>query len=88
MLSIWTLTVEFALYLAVPLIVWSARLSKVATLAAIALIAVAATGWTGSEGKILRFVFPAAVFWGVLVGLLVMLQAYVIPWTVPLLPGM
>jgi hypothetical protein len=28
------------------------------------------------------------VFWGVLVGLLVMLQAYVIPWTVPTLPGM
>jgi lactate permease len=51
-------------------------------------IAVAATGWQGSEGRILRFVFPYAVFWGVLVGLLVMLQAYVIPWTVPLLPGM
>jgi lactate permease len=51
-------------------------------------IASAATGWTGSEGKILRFVFPAAVFWGILVGLLVMLQAYVIPWTVPVLPGM
>jgi lactate permease len=51
-------------------------------------IASAATGWTGSEGKILRFVFPSAIFWGVLVGLLVMLQAYVIPWTVPTLPGM
>ena len=49
-------------------------------------IASAATGWTGSEGKILRFVFPAAVFWGVLVGLLVMLQAYFIPGTVPILP--
>ena len=51
-------------------------------------IAVAATGWQGSEGRILRFVFPYAVFWGVLVGLLVMLQAYVIPWTVPVLPSM
>jgi lactate permease len=51
-------------------------------------IAATATGWQGSEGRILRFVFPYAVFWGVLVGLLVMLQAYVIPWTVPTLPGM
>ena len=51
-------------------------------------VASAATGWTGSEGKILRFVFPTAVFWGVLVGILVMLQAYVIPWSVPTLPGM
>jgi lactate permease len=50
-------------------------------------IAVAATGWHGSEGKILRFVFPYAVFWGVLVGLMVMLQAYLLPWTVPVLPG-
>ena len=49
-------------------------------------IAVAATGWTGSEGKILRFVFPYAVFWGVLVGIMVMLQAYVFPWTVPPMP--
>jgi lactate permease len=49
-------------------------------------IAVAATGWQGSEGKILRFVFPYAVFWGVLVGLMVMLQAYVFPWSVPTLP--
>jgi lactate permease len=49
-------------------------------------IAVAATGWQGSEGKILRFVFPYAVFWGVLVGLMVMLQAYVLPWTVPTMP--
>ena len=51
-------------------------------------IAATATGWQGSEGKILRFVFPYAIFWGVLVGLMVMLQAYVLPWTVPTLPGM
>ncbi len=50
-------------------------------------IAVAATGWKGSEGKILRFVFPYAVFWGVLVGIMVMLQAYVFPGSVPVLPG-
>ena len=49
-------------------------------------IAVAATGWTGSEGKILRFVFPYAVFWGVMVGVMVMLQAYVFPWSVPPMP--
>jgi lactate permease len=47
-------------------------------------VAVAATGWEGSEGKILRFVFPYAVFWGVMVGIMVMLQAYV--WSVPTLP--
>jgi lactate permease len=51
-------------------------------------IAATATGWQGSEGKILRFVFPYAVFWGALVGLLVMAQAYIIPWTVPPMPGM
>jgi lactate permease len=62
-------------------------MGKIIAVASI-VIAVAATGWQGSEGKILRFVFPYAVFWGVLVGLLVMLQAYVIPWTVPTLPGM
>ena len=49
-------------------------------------VAVAATGWKGSEGNILRFVFPYAVFWVVLVGLLVMVQAYILPWTVPTLP--
>ena len=49
-------------------------------------VAVAATGWHGSEGKILRFVFPYAVFWGVMVGIMVMLQAYVFPWSVPTLP--
>jgi len=62
-------------------------MGKIIAIASI-VIAVAATGWEGSEGKILRFVFPYAVFWGVLVGLMVMLQAYVIPWTVPTLPGM
>jgi lactate permease len=62
-------------------------MGKIIAIASI-VIAVAATGWQGSEGKILRFVFPYAVFWGVLVGLLVMLQAYVFPWSVPTLPGM
>ena len=53
-------------------------------------IAVAATGWTGSEGKILRFVFPSAVFLVVLVGIFVMLQANLpfLAFTIPSLPGM
>ena len=55
-------------------------MGKIIAIASI-VIAVAATGWTGSEGKILRFVFPSAVLMGVLVGILVMLQAYVYPFT-------
>ena len=62
-------------------------MGKIIAVASI-VIAVAATGWQGSEGKILRFVFPYAVFWGVMVGIFVMLQAYVFPWSVPTLPGM
>jgi lactate permease len=44
-------------------------------------VAATATGWYGSEGKILRYVFWSAVLMGVLVGILVMLQAYVWPFT-------
>jgi lactate permease len=55
-------------------------MGKIIAIASI-VIAVAATGWTGSEGKILRFVLPAAIFMGVLVGIMVMLQAYVYPFT-------
>jgi lactate permease len=53
-------------------------------------IAVAATGWTGSEGKILRFVFPSAVFLVILAGIVVMLQANIpaLAFTLPPLPGM
>jgi len=53
-------------------------------------IAVAATGWTGSEGKILRFVFPSAIFLVILAGIVVMLQANVpaLAFTLPSLPGM
>ncbi len=53
-------------------------------------VAVAATGWTGSEGKILRFVFPSAVFLVLLVGIFVMLQANLpfLAFTIPSLPGM
>ena len=61
-------------------------MGKIIAIASI-VIAVAATGWQGSEGKILRFVLPSAIFMGVLVGLLVMLQAYVYPFTLTV-PGL
>ena len=44
-------------------------------------VASAATRWYGHEGKILRFVFVHSLILAVLVGLLVMLQAYVAPFT-------
>jgi lactate permease len=61
-------------------------MGKIIAIASI-VIAVAATGWQGSEGKILRFVLPSAIFMGVLVGLFVMLQAYVYPFTLTV-PGL
>jgi len=61
-------------------------MGKIIAIASI-VIAVAATGWHGSEGKILRFVLPSAIFMGVLVGLFVMLQAYVYPFTLTV-PGL
>jgi lactate permease len=44
-------------------------------------VASAATRWYGHEGKILRFVFLHSLVLATLVGLLVMLQAYVPPFT-------
>jgi lactate permease len=44
-------------------------------------VASAATRWYGHEGKILRFVFFHSLVLAVLVGVLVMLQAYVPPFT-------
>ena len=44
-------------------------------------VASAATRWFGHEGRILRFVFLHSLVLAVLVGLLVMLQAYVPPFT-------
>jgi lactate permease len=61
-------------------------MGKIIAIASI-VIAVAATGWQGSEGKILRFVLPSAIFMGVLVGIFVMLQAYVYPFTLTV-PGL
>jgi lactate permease len=60
-------------------------MGKIIAVASI-VIAAAATGWQGSEGKILRFVLPSALFMGTLVGLLVMLQAYVWPFTLTVPP--
>jgi lactate permease len=61
-------------------------MGKIIAIASI-VIAVAATGWQGSEGKILRFVLPSALFMGFLVGVFVMLQAYVYPFTLTV-PGL
>jgi len=44
-------------------------------------VASTATKWYGHEGEILRFVFFHSLALAVLVGLLVLLQAYVAPFT-------
>jgi lactate permease len=44
-------------------------------------VASTATRWYGHEGKILRFVFVHSVMLALLVGVLVLLQAYVAPFT-------
>jgi lactate permease len=46
-------------------------------------VAGVATGQEGGEGQILRYVFWHSVALAVLVGVLVLLQAYVFPWMVP-----
>lgn len=49
-------------------------------------VATASTGQVGQEGRILRFVFWHSVALVVLMGAIVMLQAYVLSWMVPALP--
>ncbi|MCP8939474.1 L-lactate permease [Alsobacter sp. SYSU M60028] len=44
-------------------------------------VASTATGWFGHEGSILRFVFGHSIVLACLVGILIMLQAYVWPFT-------
>ena len=44
-------------------------------------VASTATNWFGHEGSILRFVFLHSIALACLVGILVMLQAYVSPFT-------
>ena len=46
-------------------------------------VATASTGQTGQEGRILRFVFWHSVALAAIMGVIVMLQAYVFPWMVP-----
>jgi lactate permease len=46
-------------------------------------VAGVATGQQGKEGEILRFVFWHSIVLACLVGVLVMLQAYVFPWMIP-----
>ena len=46
-------------------------------------VATASTGQTGQEGRILRFVFWHSLALAVIMGAIVMLQAYVLKWTVP-----
>jgi lactate permease len=47
-------------------------------------VATAATKQTGKEADMFRYIFKHSIVLAVLVGLLVMLYAYVIPWIVPL----
>jgi lactate permease len=46
-------------------------------------VAAAATEQTGREGQILRFVIPASLCMLLIIALLTLIQAYLIPWTVP-----
>jgi lactate permease len=46
-------------------------------------VATASTGQAGQEGRILRFVFWHSVALAVIMGVIVMLQAYVFTWMVP-----
>src|SRR3970040_1038590 len=46
-------------------------------------VAGVATGQQGQEGEILRYVFWHSLALAALVGLLVMLQAYLFPWIIP-----
>jgi lactate permease len=46
-------------------------------------VSTAATGQTGLEGRILRFVFWHSVGLAILMGLVVLAQAYLVPWMIP-----
>ena len=50
-------------------------------------VAAAATDQSGQEGQILRFVLLHSIILACLVGLLTLLQAYALAWTVPLPPA-
>ncbi len=46
-------------------------------------VSAAATGQPGGEGQILRFVFWHSIALAALMGLLIMAQAYLLPWMIP-----
>jgi lactate permease len=46
-------------------------------------VSTAATNQQGQEGRIFRFVFWHSIALAAIIGLIVMLQAYVVPWMVP-----
>jgi lactate permease len=46
-------------------------------------VAAVATGQSGGEGRILRFVFLHSIVLAVLVGVLTLVQAYLLPWMIP-----
>jgi lactate permease len=46
-------------------------------------VAAAATGQSGGEGRILRFVFLHSLVLAALIGLLTLVQAYLLPWMIP-----
>jgi lactate permease len=50
-------------------------------------VATASTGQQGQEGRILRFVFWHSVALAAIMGIIVMLQAYVFQWMVPSIPS-
>jgi lactate permease len=49
-------------------------------------VAGVATGQEGNEGSILRYVFLHSVALAALVGVVVLLQAYVFSWMIPAAP--
>jgi lactate permease len=49
-------------------------------------VSTAATHQLGQEGKILRFVFWHSIALAAIMGIIVMLQAYVFPWMIPTTP--
>jgi lactate permease len=49
-------------------------------------ISTASTGQVGQEGRILRFVFWHSVALATIMAIIVMLQAYVVPWMIPVQP--
>ncbi|MDP9120804.1 MAG: L-lactate permease [Acidobacteriota bacterium] len=51
-------------------------------------VAGVATGQQGNEGQILRYVFWHSIALAALVGVVVFLQAYVVPWMVPAMPAL